>query len=202
LGIQAEAALKFKLIKEVIERSNNMLNISWLCKTAGVSRSGYYQWLKAVDTRNLKHEQDKKDFETILMAYKFRGYDKGSRGIHMRLLNQGIRMNRKKIRRLMSKYGLKCPIRKANPYRQMAKALKTDHVSDNLVNRDFQKHGPRKILLTDITYLFYNHGKKAYLSVIKDAYTKQVLAYTLSESLAVDFVLETVHTLIQNHSVS
>jgi len=120
----------------------------------------------------------------------------------MRLLNQGIRMNRKKIQRLMNKYGLKCPVRKANPYRQMAKAMKTNNVSDNLVNREFQKHGPGKILLTDITYLFYNHGNKAYLSVIKDAFTKQVMAYTLSQSLAVDFVLETVKTLVRDHGIS
>lgn len=184
------------------ERSKNLLNISWLCETSGVSRSGYYQWLNAIDTRKLKDEQDRRDFEIILEAYKFRGYDKGSRGIHMRLLNQGIQMNRKKIQRLMKKYGLKCPIRKANPYRRMVKAMKTDIVSANLVNREFEKHGPGKILLTDITYLFYNHGSKAYLSVIKDACTKQVLAYTLSQSLAVDFVLETVNTLIRNHSIS
>lgn len=186
----------------MIQRNNNLLNISWLCKAAGVSRSGYYCWLNAEDSRNVEDEQDRNDFEIILQAYKFRGYDKGSRGIHMRLLNQGTRMNRKKIKRLMNKYGLKCPLRKANPYRQMAKAMKTDNVSNNLVNRDFQKHGPGKILLTDITYLFYNHGKKAYLSVINDACTKQVLSYTLSQSLAVDFVLETVNTLIRNHSIS
>lgn len=186
----------------MIERDDNLLNISWLCETAGVSRSGYYQWINAADSRNVKEEKDKKDFGLILKAYKFRGYDKGSRGIHMRLLNQGIQMNRKKIQRLMNKYGLKCPIRKANPYRRMAKAMKTDNVSENLVNRKFQERGPGMILLTDITYLFYNNGRKAYLSVIKDACTKQVMAYVTSESLAVDFVLETVNILIQNHGIS
>lgn len=184
------------------ERDNNLLNICLLCKTAGVSRSGYYRWLNTENVRNNKDVDDKKDFETILNAYKFRGFDKGSRGIYMRLLNQKIRMNRKKIQRLMSKYGLICPIRKANPYRRMAKAMKTDNISENLVNREFKEHGPRTILLTDITYLFYNHGSKAYLSVIKDAYTKQVLAYTVSQSLAVDFVLETVNMLIRDHGVS
>lgn len=184
------------------ERDNNLLSICLLCKTAGVSRSGYYRWLNTENVRNNKDADDKKDFETILNAYKFRGFDKGSRGIYMRLLNQKIRMNRKKIQRLMSKYGLICPIRKANPYRRMAKAMKTDNISANLVNREFKEHGPRTILLTDITYLFYNHGSKAYLSVIKDAYTKQVLAYTVSQSLAVDFVLETVNMLIRDHGVS
>lgn len=186
----------------MIERDGNLLNISLLCRTAEVSRSGYYRWQNNLDIRNEKEEQDKRDFELILEAYKFRGYDKGSRGIHMRLLNQQIRMNRKKVQRLMSKYGLICPIRKANPYRRMAKAMKTNYVSENLVNREFREHGPGMILLTDITYLFYNHGDKAYLSVIKDACTKQVMSYVVSESLAVDFVLETVHILIQNHGLS
>jgi putative transposase len=186
----------------MIERDNNLLNISLLCLTARVSRSGYYRWQNNIHIRNEKEEKDKKDFELILEAYRFRGYDKGSRGIHMRFLNQGIRTNRKKIQRLMNKYGLKCPIRKANPYRRMTKAMKTNNISENLVNREFQEHGPGIILLTDITYLFYNHRHKAYLSVIKDAYTKQVMAYAVSESLAVDFVLETVNMLIQDHGIS
>lgn len=119
----------------------------------------------------------------------------------MRLLNRGIRMNRKKIQRLMNKYGLKCPIRKANPYLRMAKAMKTNNVSKNLVNREFREHGPSTILLTDITYIYYKNRQRAYLSVIKNAYTKQILAYVASKSLEVDFVLETINNLIHNHGV-
>ena len=52
------------------------------------------------------------------------------------------------------------------------------------------------ILLTDITYIPYN-GVFCYLSTILDAFTKQILAYVLSESLEVDFVLETVNQLIE-----
>jgi len=99
----------------------------------------------------------------------------------------------------MNKFGLVCPIRKANPYRRMAKALKTDNVSPNLVNREFSSHGAGKILLTDITYLFYNGRRKAYLSAIRDGCTKQILAHVVSDSLEVDFVLETVENLIANH---
>jgi putative transposase len=186
----------------MIRRDNNELNISWLCENAGVSRSGYYNWLNAEPNRADKDLRDKADFELLLEAYQFRGYDKGRRGIYMRLLHMGMRMNQKKISRLMKKFNLFCPIRKANPYRRMAKALKTDNVSDNLVNREFGEHGPGMILLTDITYLFYNHGCKAYLSVIKDGCTKQVQAYVASESLEVDFVLETVNMLICDHGVS
>jgi len=63
----------------------------------------------------------------------------------------------------------------------MAKSLKTDSVSPNLVNREFSSHGAGKIVLTDITYLFYNGRCKAYLSAIRDGYTKQILAYVVAE---------------------
>ena len=70
-----------------------------------------FQEVGSIHGRNEKEEQDRKDFELILEAYKFKGYDKGRRGIHMRLLHMGIVMNHKKISRLMKKYGLFCPIR-------------------------------------------------------------------------------------------
>ncbi len=186
----------------MIQKEENRLTVSMLCEIANVSRSGYYNWVVSKKNRDLKEEQDRKDFEIILIAYNYKGYNKGARGIYMRLLHMDppIIMNVKKIRRLMKKYNLFCPIRKANPYRRMAKALKTNNVADNLLNREFKLHGPRAILLTDITYLPYN-GTKCYLSTILDAYTKEILSYVLSESLEVDFVLETVNQLIDNHGV-
>ena len=187
----------------MISKKNNMLSLKMLCEIANVSRSGYYNWVASKENRNLKEEQDRKDFEIILIAYNYKGYNKGARGIYMRLLHMDppIIMNVKKIRRLMKKYNLFCPIRQANPYRRMAKALKTNNVADNLLNREFKMHGPRNILLTDITYLPYN-GTRCYLSTILDAYTKEILSYVLSESLEVDFVLETVNRLIDNHGIS
>ena len=64
-------------------RDNNELNISWLCQNAGVSRSGYYNWLDSAYKRSEKDVQDKADFDLVLQAYRFRGYDKGRRGIYM-----------------------------------------------------------------------------------------------------------------------
>ena len=111
-------------------------------------------------------------------------------------------MNLKKIRRLMKKYRLECPVRRANPYRQMQKAIKTSNYADNLLLREFERYAPRKVLLTDITYIPYYYDEVAYLSVIMDAYTKPVLSYVLSEPLEVDFVKETVEKLVKDHGVS
>lgn len=127
-----------------------------MCNIANVSRSGYYKWKNSQEIRNLKEIQDLEDFNLILEAYNYRGYKKGIRSIYMHLLKMGILMNQKKIQRLMRKCNLKCPIRKANPYRSMAKALKTSNYAANLLNRQFEAYGPRIVLLTDISYIPYN----------------------------------------------
>lgn len=192
---------RFEIIHAAISEPDNKLSVSELCTLAGVSRSGYYNWRASAETRQNREIADQEDFALILAAYEFRGYAKGVRGINMRLLHMGIVMNPKKIRRLMRKYNLSCPIRKANPYRRMAKAMRTNNVADNLLNREFEAHGPRMVLLTDITYIPLNE-EFCYLSTILDAYTKQILAFVLSESLEIDFVLETVNILVRDHGIS
>lgn len=195
---------KYEIIREMTQRDNNLLNIRQLCESAGVSRSGYYHYLNTEDVRLRREAQDRADFDIILEAYNYRGYSKGARGIYMRLLHRDppFHMNIKKIRRLMKKYGLFCPIRRANPYRRTAKSLQTDHVAPNLVNREFELHGPRSVLLTDITYIINGKAPRCYLSTIVDACTKELLAWQLSASLEIDFVLETVQELMEKHKVS
>lgn len=190
----------FEIIYETVRNKNNILTVSFLCKTANVSRSGYYRWVNAKESRERREIQDRSDFELILEEYNYRGYKKGARSIYMRLINKTpkVIMNIKKIRRLMKKYNLFCPIRKANPYRRMAKAMKTNNYASNILDRQFETKGPRSVLLTDITYIPYNN-EFAYLSPILDACTKEILAYQLSNSLEIDFVLNTVQKLIADH---
>ena len=192
---------RFRLIQEELQQEDNLLSVGRLCDLACVSRSGYYRWVSAADSRAQREEQDRRDFELILEAYRFRGRDKGARGIHMRLLHMGILMNIKKIRRLMKKYQLVCPIRKANPYRQMMRAIQTSHRADNIVNRNFTQAGPRTILLTDITYIPDEEGY-CYLSSVKDAVTRECLAHVLSRSMEEEFVLETIEQLMSRHGFS
>jgi len=202
--VSIPANAKYAIIREMTLRDNNLLKISWLCETAGVSRSGYYHYLDTETLRQQREAQDRHDFEIILSAYQFKGYKKGAKSIYMRFLHMKppVHMNIKKIRRLMKKYGLRCPIRKANYYRRMAKALATSNVAENLLSREFEAHGPRKVLLTDITYIINGKAPRCYMSTIIDACTKELLAWVLSESLEIDFVLETVNQLVEHYAVS
>lgn len=193
----------FEIISDTIRQSNNKLSVKELCSVAGVSRSGYYAWLKAAPARERQEQQDREAFDQILTAYRLHGYTKGARGIYMALLHMEppVIMNLKKIRRLMDKFHLSCPYRGPNPYKQLIRRLKSGQTADNLLHREFEAYGPRMVLLTDITYLPYNKTF-AYLSTILDAFTKQILSYELSPSLEMDFVLKTIEHLIEEHGVS
>lgn len=96
--IMDKPSAKYELIHSIISQPDNVQNIKELCRIAGVSRSGYYNWLASADKRAEKEARDQADFALILNAYQFRGYDKGIRSIHMRLLhmNPPILMNLKK----------------------------------------------------------------------------------------------------------
>ena len=61
--------------------------------------------------------------------------------------------------------------------------MKTSHVAENKLQRQFKGFEPRKALLTDITYLFYRKGV-CYLSPIMDVCTHEALAYELSDNLS------------------
>jgi transposase InsO family protein len=182
--------------------------ITFLCNEAGVSTSGYHRYHsdEAVKQRKEREERDLAILDLILEAYNFKGYKKGSRTIKDFLYNQyGIIMNRKKIQRIMRKYGVVCPIRKANPYKRMARNIKGHHIHDDHVKRDFKPGKPFVVLLTDITYIkFGRKNTRGFVSVMKDSQTGEIVARAASTSLKMDFVMETLdnftkHPLFDEH---
>lgn len=187
----------------MVSQKDNQLSITSLIELCGVSRSGYYNWVNVTRVNEqLREMKDRKDFDEILKVYTSNKYSKGYRMVHMCLLQEGILMNTKKVRRLMKKFKLRSHLRKQSPHRKMMKATLENSVRPNYVQREFKAYGPRTVLLTDISYILYGRGRVAYLSTIKDAYTNEILAFTVSESLEVSFVLECIDQLIQNHGFS
>ena len=188
------------MIYNTLNNKKNKLSVLELCNIADVSRSGYYNWIKNKPNRDLKDLNDALDFAYIKKAYDYKTYKKGAKQIKMRLKRDyGIVMNLKKIRRLMKKYGLICPIRKANPIKKILKAQQSNKTYSNILSRNFSQGKAKKTLLTDITYITYGKYKRAYLSVIKDSSTKKILAWQLSLTLQLDFVINTVKLLLDTY---
>ena len=99
----------------------------------------------------------------------------------------------------MRKFGLVCSIRKANPNKAILKANRSIKTYKNVISRYFKQGVALKTLLTDITYLTYSNGKRAYLSTIKDSSSNMILAYSISESLDMSFVIVTVKSFIEEY---
>ena len=55
---------KCQLIHDMILTDENNYTISFLCETAGISRSGYYKWLQNVPKRA---EKEREDYEQHLL---------------------------------------------------------------------------------------------------------------------------------------
>lgn len=194
------AANIYKTIKEIILKYKFKNMVSFLCNISNVSKSGYYKYLKSLDKKLRKEEKELKLKELILKAFSHRGYKKGSRTIKMVLEKDfNLIINRKCIQRIMRKYNIECPYRKANPYRRMMKANKEHRVVPNILNRNFKQGSVGKVLLTDITYLQYGKSSMAYLSTIKDGMTNEILSYNLSNSLKIKIVTKTIENLLNKH---
>jgi transposase InsO family protein len=76
-------------------RSDNRLNVKDLCEIAGVSRSGYYEWLKAAPLREQREDNDRADFEKIFYAKNILNREFKDHGIRSVLLTDITYLKRK-----------------------------------------------------------------------------------------------------------
>jgi len=165
-----------------------------MCKIANVSRAGYYKWLKNED----KKPKDYDDYILIKNIFVEGKKKLGWRSIRMKLeREEKVIINHKKIIRIKNSYGLITKIRRKNPYRDMIKKTKEHRVFKNIVNREFKNKKPREVLCTDISYLPFSN-KIAYLSVVKDISTKEIVAWKISNNLKMNLVLDTVKNIEKN----
>lgn len=192
---------RFELIIEAVSNGFERMT-GYLCGLLDVSRSGYYNYLKSVDSRLARQQADQEAGELINKAFNRRGFKKGSRSIKMVLKNEfSVTFSLKKIRRLMKKFNIVCPHRKPNPYKRMAKATQEHRVVPNTLQRDFKKNAPGLVLLTDITYLPYGRSDMAYLSTVLDASTGEVLTHKLSDRITLDIATDTITSLVKQRRV-
>jgi putative transposase len=151
-----------------------------------VSRSGYYKWLRHA----LEPDKDYDDYLKVKEVFDKGKGKYGWRSVKMRL---GA-MNHKKIQRIMRKYDLVTKVRRRNPYKAMMKKNLEHRIFPNKLKREFHQVVPFKVFCTDITYIPFQ-DRFAYLSVIKDIATGEVVAWNLSLFLEVALVTETVRNM-------
>lgn len=154
-----------------------------MCKFLSVSRSGYYDYIKRMDTP----AKDLPLAEKIRDCQEKCGRTYGYRRVHIWLERNGIHHNPKTILRVMQKYNLLSVVRRKK-YRKYGEYL---HRYPNLLNRDFKAEKPNQKWVTDISYIKTAQGM-LYLSVIRDLYDNSIVAYKTGTSQNINLVLSTI----------
>lgn len=183
---------KYALIHDLVVAAGKEFTVSYLCEVADVSRSGYYRWLGAADSRLQREKVDYEQHLLIKDIFVKKHRKAGWRVIRMDLERQCIIINAKKIRRLMKKYDLITQVRRRNPYKHMAKASQEHRTAPNVLERRFDQRTPYQAFGTDITYLYDGHGQRSYLSILRDIASGEIVAHRVSASLGMDLSLAVI----------
>ena len=100
-----------------------------------------------------------------------------------------------RIRRLMNKYGIRTDIRRPSMNRKAMRELMERNRKANLLMRRFKLHRPNEVRLTDVTYLDYGNGKRAYGSASVDPVTGRLICFIASENNDLKLALDTLEAM-------
>ena len=173
---------KFKY--QVIYGHRTEYPVSVMCQFFGVSRSGYYNYVKRLG----QTEKDAALAETLRLQQErcFQTY--GYRRMQIWLEKQGIHRNPKTVLRIMKKYGILSEIRRKRKWRNLRQQI---HRYENLLNRQFRADRPNTKWVTDISYIHTKEGV-LYLSMIRDLYDNSIVAYKTASQQTINLVLDTI----------
>jgi len=153
-------------------------NTTLMCSCLGVSRSGYYDWLKRPPS---KREQENKviDAKIITLNAENRGRY-GSPRITQALHDEGIVCSENRVAKRMSALGIQ-----AKGKRKFKATTDSTHqlpIYENVLNRDFYAASPNEKWVSDITYVWTMQGW-LYLCVYIDLHSRSVIGWSMSKRI-------------------
>jgi putative transposase len=150
--------------------------VRMLCRTFGVSPSGFYASRTRPESRRRQEDRRLK----VLLHASFRG-GRGYYGtprIHDDFVEWGEHISRKRIVRLKQEEGLYARVRKR--YRVTTDSEHDQPIAANLLRQDFSAARPNQRWVGDTSELRIGESGKAYLAVIVDLYARFVVGWAIS----------------------
>ncbi|WP_338865631.1 IS3 family transposase [Myxococcus stipitatus] len=160
---------------EFIRAEQAHFSVSWLCRMLEVSRSGFYAW-----SRRPKSARQREDSRLKVLVYEAHQKGRctyGSPRIHRALHNQGVRVGRNRVIRLMREEKLVGRMRRR--YRGTTMSDHQQPVAGNLLDRRFTAHRANERWVGDTTELSIPGGR-LFLAAIIDLYSRFVVGWALS----------------------
>ncbi len=158
--------------------------IGIMCQLLSVSRSGYHRWLKR--KLSSREFENRGLLEIILFHYKKSKRTYGLPRIFAAIRRQGLKVNKKRIARLMRVNNIKAKTKRR--FRITTVQNSKAAASENLINQNFTASKENKIWTGDITYLWTKEGW-LYLAVVMDIYSRKIVGWSIDSSLSTELVI-------------
>jgi putative transposase len=159
--------------------------ISLLCRVLGVSRSGFHAWeQRPPSARALA---DAALTERIRAMYARSRDSYGARRIYLDLRDDGVRLGRKRVERLMRAAGLSGYV-KRRKFRTTF-SVPGVRVADDLVQRAFNPPAPNRLWASDIKYVSTWEGR-LYLASVIDCFSRKVVGWSMRADMQAELVVD------------
>lgn len=162
-----------------------------MCKTLGVSKSGFYKWSKRQEREDSEKEQYRKEIkQKISKSFHESGRTYGSPRVHADLVEWGYTVSQKTVARLMKDMGLR-----ATPKQRYVVTTDSNHelpIYSNLVDRQFFVEKPNQIWVADITYIWTLEGW-VYLATIMDLFSRKIIGWSMSARMKKELPLRALN---------
>ena len=165
--------------------------IAVMAQVPGVSRSGYYTWRSR--PRSWRTQVDGRLKVDIRVVHAGNREVCGSPRIHFELREQGWKVARKRIARLMRELGI-CGVTRRRRFRTTVKNAEVRPAPD-LVDRKFVAHAPDELWVADITYV-PTATRTLYLAVALDACSRRVAGWAMATHMRTELVLAALEMAI------
>ena len=176
-----------------IEAEKHQHAVSLLCSVLEVSRAAYYRW----KTSPLLHRAAANLVlvEKIRKAHTLSGGHYGSPRIYAELQDQGVRVSRGRIARLMAASGI-IGTRGRRRVRTTIPAKKPAPFAD-LVRRRFKAASPNELWCGDLTYVHTGEGF-LYLATVIDVFSRRVIGWAIAAHMRAELVCDALRMALAN----
>jgi putative transposase len=169
-----------------IAKHRGIWAVDWMCEALGVSRGGFYAWLK----RPPSERRRTNEALSAKVRASFMGSDRtyGARRVWRDLLAEGANCGLHRIERLMRSQGLKARPRRRRLPPDLGER-QTAAVAPNVLDRTFAAPAPNRRWIADFTYIWTAEGW-LYVAAVIDLFSRRVVGWSMSAAMTAQLVTD------------
>ena len=170
---------------EFIEAHRPMWRLYLMCRALGVSKAGYFRWRH--HKQSARQQEDQLLKREITDTHHRSRQTYGSPRVTQALRQQGRRISRRRVARLMRACGLRS-VHKPR-FVVTTNAQHAHPIADHVLQRDFAPGAINARLVTDITYIGTNEGW-LYLAAVMDLGSRKIIGWAMDRLMDTALIIK------------